>query len=140
MRTSLIVILLVLGTGCASSRTPFDDPNRPTDVVEIEVANRNFNQATLWSVGLGERRRLGIVPGKGTETFIIPWTVSGMLQFEIQILSDARCLTEELDTDPGDLLYLEIPLETRSDPRCRRGAQVTPTSTTIRSATLVPAD
>jgi hypothetical protein len=115
----LIAAALVLGSGCASSGDPFDDGTRPPDLVEIEVVNRNFNQAEIWALGLGGRRRLGIVQGKATETFALPWAASGYLRLEMQILSDGTCLTDELDTDPGDLLYLEVPLEPRNDPACR---------------------
>lgn len=119
MRTRLIATALVLGAGCAPSGAAFDDATPPPDRVEIEVVNRNFNQAEIWALGLGGRRRLGIVPGKATETFTLPWAASGYLRLEMQILSDATCLTDELDTDPGDLLYLEVPLEPRNDPSCR---------------------
>lgn len=119
LRTTLFLVLLAPAGGCASSGDPFADPNRPADTVEIEVVNRNFNQATIWALGTRGRRRLGIVPGKGTETFFLDWPVSGFLRLETQILSQGTCLTEELDTDPGDLLYLEVPLEPRNDPACR---------------------
>jgi hypothetical protein len=120
LRTTLLLGLLLLpAAGCASSGDPFADPNRPADAVEIEVVNRNFNQATIWALGSRGRRRLGIVPGKGTETFFLDWPVSGLLQLETQILSQGTCLTEQLETDPGDLLYLEVPLEPRNDPACR---------------------
>ena len=113
------VAALLLSAGCATARSPYEDPNRPADVVEIEVQNLNFNQATLWAIGPTGRRRLGIVNGKSTQTFTLDWAFSGLLQIEMQILSDGRCLTEQLETDPGDLPYLEVPIEPRNDPTCR---------------------
>lgn len=119
MRNWLVAVLLLLGTACSSAGSPYQDPNRPVDQVEIEVVNLNFNQATLWAIGPMGRRRLGIVNGKGTQTFTLEWRMSGLLQIETQILSGGRCFTEQLETDPGDLLYLEVPIEPRNDPTCR---------------------
>jgi predicted small lipoprotein YifL len=117
MKTLLLAATLFAATSCGSGPPP-DDPNRPDGAVQIEVVNRNFNQATLWANGPTGRRRIGIVDGKTTRTFTLDWPFPGLLQIETQILSDGRCLTDQLETDPGDLLYLEVPLEPQRDRSC----------------------
>lgn len=87
--------------------------------IRIEVRNLNFSDATLYAIGGGMRRRLGVVPGKGDAAFTIPWRFSLPLAIEIDLLAGVRCTTQEMMTDPGDIIELQIDLELRRSEFCR---------------------
>jgi hypothetical protein len=89
-----------------SPQSPFGD-TQPSEV-RIIVINNDFNDATLYARGNGERRRLGVVTGKTEASYVIPWRLSGPLQIEISILASGSCTTSPLAVDPGDILELQI--------------------------------
>ncbi len=118
-------LLLALGA-CASSggkerpADPFAQDPAGRNQVQIQVHNFNFNDATVWVlVRAGRARRLGIVTGKSSSVFTIPWTFSEPVRLEFDLLADVRCVTDELSVDPGDILELQIWLDPSSDPQCR---------------------
>ncbi len=118
-------LLLALGA-CASSggterpTNPFAQDLAERSQVQIRVENFNFNDATVWVRVREERRqRLGIVTGKSSAVFTIPWTISEPMRLEFDLLADVRCVTEELSVDPGDILELQISVDPSSDPQCR---------------------
>jgi hypothetical protein len=86
---------------------PFDQDRGPSQV-RIIVINNDFNDATLFALGSGERRRLGVVTGKTEASYVIPWRLSGPLRIEINILAAGSCTTPTIQVDPGDLLELQI--------------------------------
>ena len=118
MRSLLLTATFLLVSGCASSRAPYANGEDLARTVDIEIVNLNFNQATLYTVRFSERKRLGIVQGKGEETFTITWEHSAPLRLEMRILSGESCTTREMTVDPGDSLYLEVPSNLASDPDC----------------------
>ncbi len=87
--------------------------------IRIEVRNLNFSDATLWAIGGGMRRRLGVVPGKDDAAFTVPWRISQVLAIEIDLLAGVRCTTQEMIADPGDIIELQIDLELRRSGYCR---------------------
>ena len=87
--------------------------------IRIEVRNLNFSDATLWAIGSRGRSRLGVVLGKQDAAFTIPWRFSGPLAIEIDLLAGVRCTTQEMMTDPGDIVELQIDLELRRSGYCR---------------------
>jgi len=114
----LLVLLVLLVSACSSARTPYSGNPEQAEQIDLEVVNLNFNQATLYTIRFSERRRLGAVPGKGTQNFRIPWESSAPLRVEIQILSGGSCVTREMTADPGDAIYLEVASNLVSDPDC----------------------
>jgi hypothetical protein len=89
------------------------------DEIRIEVRNLNFNDATLWAIGDGVRRKLGVVSGKSDTAFTIPWRLPGPLSIEIDLLAGVRCRTRDLFTDPGDVIELQIDADMRRSGYCR---------------------
>jgi len=87
--------------------------------IRIEVRNLNFSDATLYAIGGGMRRRLGVVLGKNDAVFTIPWHFSQFLAIEIDLLASVRCTTQEMMTDPGDIIELQIDVELRRSGYCR---------------------
>ena len=87
--------------------------------IRIEVRNLNFSDATLWAIGGGMRRRLGVVPGKDDAAFTVPWRFSQVLAIEIDLLAGVRCTTQEMIANPGDTIELQIDVELRRSGYCR---------------------
>lgn len=112
MRATLALAAVVLTAGCASSgrsvnaRQPFTDASAST--VRLIVQNRNFQDARLYYFRRGARMALGVVTGKRDAEFVIDWDFPDAMQIEINLLAGPRCLTEELQVDPGDILELQI--------------------------------
>jgi hypothetical protein len=100
-----------------TASTPFD-ADRSTQI-RLVVINNDFNDATLFALGSGERRRLGVVTGKSEASYVIPWRLSGPLQIEISVLAAGSCTTNEMQVDPGEVLELQIM------PLAARGGQCT---------------
>jgi len=102
--------------GCASGPIPGvqrgDDlfrPERPeANQVKVIVDNRNFSDARLFAVTVGKRVGLGVVGGKDSATFTIPWAYPDQLRIEIDLLSGPSCTTRSIEADPGDTLDLQI--------------------------------
>jgi hypothetical protein len=117
MRVSKLALLAALvlpacSSGSSSSASEgggsFAAPQE--DRVFIEVDNQNFDRATIWYTTTGNQRRLGIVEGKTRHTFTIEnWRVTAPMVVTIHLTAGGRCVTPELQTDPGDNLYLQIP-------------------------------
>jgi hypothetical protein len=118
----LIAVVLLACTGasfgCASRvDNPFDERRQATQV-RIVVINHDFNDATLYAVGPGERRRLGVVTGKTEENYLIPWRMVGPLHIEINVLTSGSCNTETLQVEPGETLELQILDNSTTNGRC----------------------
>jgi hypothetical protein len=107
----LATLLTALAAGsCAGLSGGPQDPfgGQQTPQVRIIVINNDFNDATLFARGNGERRRLGVVTGKTEASYVIPWRLSGPMQIEINILTAGSCTTSPLEVEPGDVLELQI--------------------------------
>jgi hypothetical protein len=76
--------------------------------IEIRVRNSNFNEATIYAVRAGSRRRLGRVQGANDQVFRMPWATSNQLQFEVDILGGQDCRTRFVMVDPGQTVMLNI--------------------------------
>ena len=112
------VLLLTSCLTAPTQRSPFSGGGAREEI-RIEVLNLNFNDATLWAIGDGRRRRLGVVIGKQDATFTIPWRITQTLAIEIDLLAGVRCTTRELTTSPGDIIEVQIDLELRRSEFCR---------------------
>jgi hypothetical protein len=122
-RAAIFALALAIG-GCASSGDPAGgDPfggegARPT-TVRLIVQNLNFSDARLYQIRRTGRRSLGIVGGKQTQEFTLEWTIPESLQIEISLLAGPRCLTREMEVDPGDVLELQIAAVFTQTSACR---------------------
>jgi len=113
-------VLALSAFGCAtgsSADSPFDQGLK---IIDIEVLNLNWSDATLWAHRGGSRSRLGIVPGKQEKSFRMDWPQSNVLYIEIDMFAGGRCATPEMNVDPGDIIELQIPIELRGGSSCLR--------------------
>lgn len=105
-----LLVALVL-SGCATgSATPADDPfdgARPA-TIRIIVQNRNFSDVRLYTHRRGARKMLGSVTGKQDREFTIDWNMTDPLSVEIDLIAGPKCMTREMQVDPGDILELQI--------------------------------
>jgi len=73
------------------------------------VENLNFNDARLYAVTGGSRRRVGQVSALSSQTLKIPWSImSDRLRIEVDLVTGPSCVTPEVMADPGERIYLQI--------------------------------
>ena len=87
------IVLTGTGLGCTASRGADPFISQADARINIEVSNFAFEDATLYATWNSGRRRLGIVTGTQTATFMIPWDRNEVLRIEIDLLASARCTT-----------------------------------------------
>ena len=114
--TSIITAVLLLATtGCAKPEAKNPFAARGTSArdgqVRVSVENQNFGDATVHALRGGERIRLGNVTGKTDEQFTVRWTFSLPMEFEIQIIGGQGCRIRPISVDPGDRIWVRIPVE-----------------------------
>jgi hypothetical protein len=88
--------------------------------VVIEIQNNNFQDATVFIVREGERRRLGVVVGKTDETFGIPWRPNFLMRLEVRFLGGGSCATRDIQMEPGQRFVLALQPDLRVDQECIR--------------------
>lgn len=117
LRTALAGALLATaacasGGGPQRAGSPFSDDLRERKEVRIHVQNRNFSDATVWTlVRSGHRDRLGVVTGKTDAVFTVPWNFTEPMRIEFDLVAGPRCTTENLQVDPGDTLEMQIAVD-----------------------------
>lgn len=110
---AIVVGSLVLGFGTAClfrSGRQVDPEEGPVDRfadVTVQVKNDNFYDATIYVLSGDIRERLGNVGGGATQTFRFGWR-SSRVRFVIALLAVGEYPTEEITTNPGDELELQI--------------------------------
>lgn len=115
------ILLLATGVmgaalgGCASGPQPESGPP-----VVIEIQNNNFQDATVYAIREGERRRLGVVVGKTDESFGIPWRPNFTLRLEVRFLGGGACATRIIQMEPGQRFVLALQPDIRVDQECER--------------------
>lgn len=110
MRRYVWIPLLVAASACSQAevRDPFEGGGTAASTsIRIEVANNNFNEATVRAVGRTERR-LGTVPGNGQESFRLQWPAVDDLRIRIDILAGDRYTTNRVTVSPGETVFLTI--------------------------------
>jgi len=95
--------------GSAGSRRSNDGPSE----IRIQVRNSNFNEATIYAIRLGSRRRLGRVQGVSDGEFTMRLMNSDQIQFEVDLLASEGCLTRRVFVEPGQTLRLIIDSSSR---------------------------
>ena len=83
--------------------------------IRIRVRNSNFNQATIYAVRPGSRRRLGRVEGASDGEFRMRLINSDQIHFEVDLLAGQGCVTRTVFVDVGETLLLVI--DSTSRPR-----------------------
>lgn len=108
---ALALALIACSGGSSGSQADESFATPRADQIFIEVDNQNFDRATVWYQTSGNRRRVGVVEGKTSQTFTIDnWRIAAPIQVEIVLTAGGRCITPELQADPGDNLYLQVPV------------------------------
>ena len=122
-RLALAVVLclaVIASAACVPTGRPIGaDPfsgssagSRPSndgaDEIRIRVRNSNFNEATIYAVRLGSRRRLGRVQGASDGDFRLRLVNSDQIQFEVDLLASQGCRTRQVFVEPGQTLLLVI--------------------------------
>ena len=116
-----IAILFVAGAlgallgGCAGGPQPDSGPP-----VVVQVQNNNFQDATVYIIREGERRRLGVVVGKTDDAFAIPWRPNFIMRLEVRFLGGGACATRDLIMEPGQRFVLALQPDIRVDQECIR--------------------
>ena len=126
MRRPLLLLVpsvLALSAACASAGPRLSDDawsstERPPQV-RLIVQNRNFSDARLYAVRRSARESLGVLGGKEDAEFMLDWPSPEPLRIEINMLAGPRCVTEEMQVDPGDILELQIAVVFTDTSGCR---------------------
>ena len=104
-------LLVLLTTACAGRGMDDDDPFRARDrsgPVILEIQNDNFNDARIYTLWNGDRRRIGTVIGKTEERFEIQ-ARQGDLRIQVDFLAAGGFTTEPIMAWPGETVHLVIP-------------------------------
>ncbi len=118
--SAVIVSAACASTGRAIGGDPFQggssSPRRSNDSageLRIQVRNSNFNEATIYAIRLGSRRRLGRVQGASDGEFRMRLVNSDQIQFEVDLLASQGCLTRRVVVEPGQTVRLVIDSSSR---------------------------
>lgn len=116
MRAPRHLVALALGisfaaSGCATAQeeagSPFDGTRGSNDVL-LTVENNDFQDANIHLLWNGVRTRAGMVIGKTTETFRLPWR-SEWAQIEVDFVGpQGDYHSERIPVNPGDHLNFVI--------------------------------
>ncbi len=118
----MLGLVVIASTAClAQGRAIGPDPFRGGSAgasggggeIRIQVRNSNFNQATIYAIRVGNRRRLGRVQGATDQQFRMPWPNSAQLRFEVDLLASQGCTTQEIVIEPGQGVLLVIDSSSR---------------------------
>ena len=118
---------VIASTACVATGRPIGgDPfqgssagsrrsNDGASEIRIQVRNSNFNEATVYAIRPGSRRRLGRVQGATDGELRMRLVASDEIRFEVDLLASQGCLTRRVFVEPGQTLLLII--ESSSRPR-----------------------
>ena len=106
------------GTGVADDPYAFTSTNRPPRI-RLVVRNLNFNDVRLFALTPSGRTSIGQVGGKQDEEFELDWPISAYMSIEINMVAGPRCVTQEMQVDPGDILELQVAVVFTQTQGCR---------------------
>ena len=78
-------------------------------VVQVEVDNQNFNDATVYLQSGSGEQRLGIVRGKSVKTFVARLMGPYEVRLRVRLLAGGSFTTEAMHAAPGETLLLIVP-------------------------------
>lgn len=102
----LLAVAACAGSGSEELR-PLGEAGPGGPQISLIVDNQNFNDVTIYGLGEGMRRRIGIVPGKTEKRFQFPWR-SNHIRLQASILAGPDFTTEELLVEPGETFELIV--------------------------------
>jgi hypothetical protein len=111
LQGATLVLLLVMLAGCGLRGGDDDDLFRSRDrsgPVVLEVQNDNFNDARVYTLWNGQRRRIGTVIGKTENRFEFDHQ-QGDLRIQVDFLAAGGFTTEPIMAWPGEVIHLVIP-------------------------------
>ena len=122
----MATVLLIAAFGCGGGGRPigsavgdpFSGDNMATEIT-VRIRNTNFYDATVTALSENGRRRLGNVGGNQTASYKMPWTFTGGLRLEIDLLAGPTCTTESITVSPGETVDMEILPDFTSSSFCR---------------------
>jgi hypothetical protein len=121
-KAAVLGLVVIASTAClAQGRAIGPDPFRGGSAgpsggsgeIRIQIRNSNFNEATVYAVRVGNRRRLGRVQGATDQQFRMPWPYSAQLHFEVDLLASRGCTTQAVILEPGQRVMLVIDSSSR---------------------------
>ena len=123
-RRSLICALALISGACGTrtsypGQDPFAEGGGTAQQVRVRVRNNNFYDAALTAISDVGRRRLGTVGGNQSAVYTMPWSFTGGLRIEIDLLAGPTCTTDFITVSPGEDVQLEIMSDFDSTPYCR---------------------
>lgn len=122
VRLSAMALLLLAPAACVRGygqrKNPFAAPGSGPGEgsIDVRVENHNFGDATIHALRGGERIRLGEVTGKTDKSFNVRWNFSLPLEFEINIIGGEGCYVRAMNVDPGDDVWVRIPVQVNASP------------------------
>jgi len=108
-RLTLCAVVVWFVAACAGRAVPaaFGDVDHDA-VVTITVQNDDYSDATIYANWHGVRRRVGMVIGKTTETFVTPWRDYEVV-LEVDFVGGGGLrAAAEFSVNPGDHLDFVI--------------------------------
>ncbi|TVP43851.1 MAG: hypothetical protein EA350_12925 [Gemmatimonadales bacterium] len=106
----LSLALLALLAACGLRGGPTDDPFRDQErngTITLEIRNDNANDARIYTMWNGQRRRIGMVTGFSERSFDIDFRV-GDLRVHADFLAAGEFTSERIEASPGDTIGVVI--------------------------------
>lgn len=108
MLLALTALVSVLGCSTGTMRSdPFTEDASEQEI-KLFITNLAFENATIYGVTNGARRRLGQVSGKQEAEFTMPLRYTVEMYLEIDFLAGPTCYTERMVVNPGEHLELIV--------------------------------
>jgi hypothetical protein len=103
-------VALMAFAGCSHNgdRPMFTRTPGQGDKVTIHADNQNFLDADVYALWNGQRDRLGMVTGKSTQTFDVPFRDND-LQLQIDFVGSGVMTTDHITVWQGDQVDVVIP-------------------------------
>lgn len=85
---------------------PFADAGERS--VLVRVQNMNLDDMTVTAVAAGRRHELGMINGRSTRHFTVPWSTYDEVRFHIDPATGRRFTTRGVTLGPGESVELVI--------------------------------
>ena len=109
---AVVFASVLLVAGCASSPdNPLQGVPDHETPVRVTVQNQDFYDAVIYANWIGStRQRVGMVTGKTTETFEMPWRAEAV-RFEADFVSGGSIFFDPIEVWGGDHLDLVVMIQ-----------------------------